>query len=313
MTHRDRLPFLASATVAAACLHPGTAPVAALGAGIALKAAFGARTPAFSARFDRLLLQGSVVLLGFGMDLRAVVVAGVHGMGLSLLLLALTFGLGWIASRLFGLDRQASLLVSAGTAICGGSAIAAVATSIEAERESIGVAMGVVFLLNAAALVLFPAIGHLLHMGPAVFGTWAGLAIHDVSSVVGAATSFDPSSLPAAVATKMGRTLWILPIGLLAAWANRRNGGVSGGKAAPPWFLLGFLAAAAAGALAPALAFQVPRLRIAAHAGFDLALALIGLRVDWGRIRRGGAPLLLQGGLQWIAVAAISLLAVRPS
>jgi uncharacterized integral membrane protein (TIGR00698 family) len=232
-------------------------------------------------------------------------------MGLSLALLTLTFGLGWLAARWFKLDRQASLLVSAGTAICGGSAIAAVAASTESKRESIGLSMGVVFLLNAVALLVFPIVGHLLHLRPETFGTWAGLAIHDVSSVVGAATSFDPLSIPDAVATKMGRTLWILPVSLLTAWATRRHGHSGRRKASLPWFLVGFLAAAVAGALLPSLATQVPRMRIAAHTGFDLALALIGLRVDFAKIRQSGTGLLVQGTLQWVVVAVISLLAVR--
>jgi uncharacterized integral membrane protein (TIGR00698 family) len=306
------LPRLALAGLAAICLLPGTAPAAALGAGIALKAFFGPRTPVAPARLDRFLLQGSVVVLGVGMDARAVVRAGLRGMGFSLLLLVATFALGaWLARRL-RLDRQASLLVSAGTAICGGSAIAAVGASSRADREAIGLAMGVVFLLNALALVAFPAIGRFLSLPPDVFGTWAGLAVHDVSSVVGAASSFDARALPAAVATKMGRTLWIAPVSLVVAWTARTKGAHRRLEANLPWFLLAFLAAALAGTLAPGLATFAPASRGIAHAGFALALALIGTRVDLDRIRHGGGGLLLQGTLQWIAVAAASLVAVRP-
>lgn len=299
------------AVVGLACLLPQTAPVAALGAGIALKAIFGARTPNLPASLDRHLLQGSVILLGFGMDIHAVLQAGLHGMGLSLALLATTFGLGWLFARILKLDLSTSILVSAGTAICGGSAIAAVGASTHAKREAIGMSLGVVFLLNAVALVVFPLIGRWLALTPGTFGTWAGLAIHDVSSVVGAATTFDASSLPAAVATKMGRTLWIVPVSLLAAWAAHKNVPECRTRANFPFFLVGFLAAALVGALFPELGTFVPHLRSIAHAGFALALALIGTRVDLAKIRQSGAGFLMQGLVQWIVVAGVSLAAIR--
>lgn len=309
-THRH-LPRIAVAGVGLACLLPQTAPAAALGAGIALKALFGARTPNLPASLDRHLLQGSVILLGFGMDIHAVLQAGLHGMGLSLSLLAATFGLGWLFARLLKLDLPTSILVSAGTAICGGSAIAAVGASTHAKREAIGMSLGVVFLLNAVALVVFPLIGHRLALTPGTFGTWAGLAIHDVSSVVGAATTFDANSLPSAVATKMGRTLWIIPVSLLAAWAAHKNAPECRTRANVPFFLVGFLAAAFIGALVPEIGTVVPHLRMIAHAGFGLALALIGTRVDLDKIRQTGAGLLVQGLVQWIVVAGVSLVAIR--
>lgn len=311
MDTNRHLPRIAMAGVGLACLLPQTAPVAALVAGIALKAIFGARTPNLPASLDRHLLQGSVILLGFGMDIHAVLQAGLHGMWLSLSLLAATFGLGWLFARLLKLDLPTSILVSAGTAICGGSAIAAVGASTHAKREAIGMSLGVVFLLNAVALVVFPLIGRWLALTPGTFGTWAGLAIHDVSSVVGAATFFDESSLPAAVATKMGRTLWIIPVSLLAAWAARKNAPECRTRANVPFFLVGFLAAALVGALVPELGTLAAHLGVITHAGFGLALALIGTRVDLDKIRQSGAGLLAQGLVQWIVVAGVSLAAIR--
>jgi len=311
MRTNRHLPHIAIAGVGLACLLPQTAPVVALGAGIALKTIFGDRTPNLPARLDRLLLQGSVILLGFGMDVHAVVGAGLHGMGLSFVLLAATFGLGWLFARLFGLDLSTSLLVSAGTAICGGSAIAAVGASTHAKREAIGMSLGVVFLLNAVALLVFPLVGSWLALPSSTFGTWAGLAIHDVSSVVGAATTFDASSLPNAVATKMGRTLWILPVCLLAAWVVRRNHPDEPTPANFPYFLLGFLAAALLGAAIPGIASFIPHLGMIAHAGFGLALALIGTRIDLDKIRQSGAGIFFQGLIQWIVVAVASLVAAR--
>jgi len=311
MNNRNILYALPALLLAALCLSPRMVPAVALGLGILLGLLPWKRLWKGPAGADRLLLQGSVVVMGFGMDVHAILRAGVHGMGLSAVLLSATFLVGWGFARWMGVERQASVLVSAGTAICGGSAIAAVAASTRAERESVGLAMGVVFLLNAVALVLFPAIGHLLGMGPGAFGTWAGLAIHDVSSVVGAAATFDPRSLPVAVAVKLGRTLWILPVTLIAAWSVPKGKHPGTAKIAFPLFLLGFLAAAAATTLVPGIRPIVPGMRIVAHAGFDLALFLIGTRFDLNRIRHHGGKLLVQGFAQWIVVAVSSLAWIR--
>lgn len=288
------------------CFLPFVPPAAALGAGIAVGAIFGTRAFAVPEKTDRYLLQGSVVLLGFGMDVRVVLRESVNGIWLSAVLLAMTFLVGALSARFLRVERQASLLVSAGTAICGGSAIASVAASTRADRESIGMSMAVVFLLNAASLVLFPVLGHVLGMDARTFGTWAGLAIHDLSSVVGAATSFDPSALPAAIAVKLGRTLWILPVSMLAAWIVRFDGEPRKFKAPVPVFLLGFAVAALIGMWEPSLQAWMPAVRMVSHGGFDLALIVIGTRFDFGRIRRGGPGLLVQGLVQWILVALVS-------
>lgn len=300
-------PILLTCLLGAACFAPAVAPAVAMLAGMALSAAAGERIWKGPAGADRLLLQASVVLLGLGMDVRAVLRAGVDGMGLSAVLLALTFLGGLGLARLLRLDRQASLLVSAGTAICGGSAIAAVAASTRARREATGLAMATVFLLNALALVLFPWIGHRIGLSPHDFGTWAGLAVHDVSSVVGAAASFDPQALPVAIAVKLGRTLWILPVSLVAAWLTRKVGRPEEGKATVPFFLLGFLATALLTSVLPGLQGLVPAARTVSHGGFNLALFLIGLRFESSAIRRGGVGLLLQGTVQWIVAATVSL------
>lgn len=300
-------PILLTCLLGAACFAPAVAPAAAMLAGMALSAAAGEKIWKGPAGADRMLLQASVVLLGFGMDVRAVLRAGVDGMGLSAVLLALTFLGGLGLARLLKLDRQASLLVSAGTAICGGSAIAAVAASTRARREATGLAMATVFLLNALALVLFPWIGHRIGLSPEDFGTWAGLAVHDVSSVVGAAASFDPQALPVAIAVKLGRTLWILPVSLLAAWLTRKVPGHGESKTTVPFFLVGFLATAILTSALPGLQGLVPAARTVSHGGFNLALFLIGLRFESSAIRRGGVGLLLQGTVQWIVAATVSL------
>jgi uncharacterized integral membrane protein (TIGR00698 family) len=311
MNDRKTLPAILAACAALACLAGQTTPAAALGIGVALNAWFGKDLRKGPVGLDRILLQGSVVLLGFGMDAHAILRVGAHGMGLSAALLSLTFTVGWIVSRGLGADRQASLLVSAGTAICGGSAIAAVAASTRAKRESTGLSMGVVFLLNGVALLLFPPLGHLFSMSPTAFGTWAGLAIHDVSSVVGAATTFDPQSLPTAIAVKLGRTLWILPIGLVASWFTRGKDDGSRARAPIPLFLAWFLAAAAVTTLFPGIHAHLGEIRMVAHGGFNVALFLIGMHFDLATIRHGGGKLLLQGVAQWILVAVVSFLWIR--
>jgi len=311
-TTRQRASALALGAAGLLCLAPFAAPALAMLAGIALRLLFGEAIWKGPSKADRFLLQASVVLLGFGMDIHLLVRTGLHGIGLSLLLLTMTFALGRILSRRLGIDPQSSLLVSAGTAICGGSAIAAVAASTQARREAVGMAMATVFLLNAVALLAFPLLGHWLQLTPETFGAWAGLAIHDVSSVVGAATSFDPAAVPVAVATKLGRTLWIVPVALIAAARMRRHGTANpGAKGTFPWFLVGFFAAALLASALPACRPWIPFLRGAAHAGFNLALLLIGLRIDLDRIRQAGVRLLLQGILQWVVVAAVSLAWIR--
>ena len=303
---------------AAFCLTPWGSPPLALALGILVALALPDAMPRRAKGLSRPLLQVSVVLLGFGMDLRTVLRAGAAGMAFAAATIAVTLSLGRLSGRWFGVGRNTSILISAGTAICGGSAIAAVSSVIGAEEEEISVAMGTVFVLNGAALYLFPPIGRLLGLSQDQFGTWAGISIHDISSVVGASSVYGLAALGRATAVKLARALWIAPLSLAAAmlWRRRANAGANAeadGKpvrATVPWFIGFFLAACLLRSLVPAIAEAGPAVARVARAGFTLTLFLIGAALSRKNLARVGWTPLAQGFLLWILVAAGSLAAI---
>ena len=194
--------------------------------GMAFGLTFGAPMAATSRKASRNLLALTVVGLGAGMDLRVVARAGLDGLGYTVAGIAACLGLGAALMRLLRVERNTGLLISVGTAICGGSAIAAVAPSLRPRDHEVAVALATVFLLNALALFVFPAVGRALDLDEARFGLWAALAIHDTSSVVGAAAAYGDHALEVATTVKLARALWIVPVGLaLGVWAARRGVG----------------------------------------------------------------------------------------
>jgi len=213
------------------------------------------------------------------MNLRIVIMAGLHGLGYTVLSIGFTVALGlWLARR-FRVGRNTGLLVTIGTAICGGSAIAAVAPVIQAEEHDVSVALATVFLLNAVALFLFPPIGHAVGLSQDAFGLWSALAIHDTSSVVGAGLAYGPRALEVATTVKLARALWIVPVSLAIGfcWKRKDASGVAGrGKARKPWFILGFLVAAALATYVPVLHAPGQILARVAKQGLVLTLFLIG-------------------------------------
>lgn len=259
------------------------------------------------------LLAWSVMGLGAGMNLKTVALVGLQGFGYTMIGIALALALGAWLGRILKVNRNTAILVSVGTAICGGSAIAAAAPVIQAEEEETSVALATVFLLNAAALLIFPAIGHALGLGERAFGLWAALAIHDTSSVVGAASGYGSEALVVATTTKLARALWIVPLTLaLGVWIARREHREAGhAKARRPWFILGFLAAAALvtylPGLKPAGAF-VARLAVRA---LVLTLFLLGLGLTRSSLAKVGARPFLQGILLWCLVGGCTLGAIQ--
>lgn len=314
---RERLRYAVLAVGAAFCLTPWASPqiALALGIGVALTG-LAAATP-LSSRVARLLIQACVVLLGFAMDLGEVLRAGAQGLIFAAATIVGTFALGAAAGRLLRVEAKVTTLVSAGTAICGGSAIAAVGSSIGAAAAQMSIAIGVVFLLNGAALYIFPLIGRALEMSAPQFGTWAAVAIHDVSSVVGAASQFGPESLQIATAVKLSRTLWIIPIAIAAAWWFGRRGGGEGGvggrakRLAVPWFIGLFVCASALRTVVPAVAEAAPTIHAGAKAGMTLALFLIGAGVSRAALASVGWRALVLGVLLWAFISAASLAVVR--
>ena len=199
------------------CFTPWASPGVALALGLAFALLLDNPYRESGSRYVKWLLQTSVVLLGFGVDLAAVLRVGAHGILFAAVSIFATFTLGYWLARLLRINLKTSLLISAGTAICGGSAIAAVGSAVDADKSEMSVAMGTVFLLNAVALFLFPVLGHVLGLTQGQFGTWAGIAIHDVSSVAGAASSYGDQALHVATIVKLSRVLWILPVTFAAA------------------------------------------------------------------------------------------------
>ena len=269
------------------------------------------------------LLQVSVVLLGFGMNLGAVMHAGERGLGLALVTIVGTFTLGALLARWLHIPARVSTLISAGTAICGGSAIAAVSAVVDAAEAEMSVAMGTVFLLNAVALYLFPRLGHWLGLTQVQFGTWAGMAIHDISSVVGAASQYGLTALQTATAVKLSRALWIVPVALLAGW-HFQSGKTETGSGSPeaakpkpkakiqvPWFIGCFLLASLARTLVPALAAAGPALSRLAVIGLTVTLFLIGAGLSRKTLRSVGVRPLVQALLLWLAIGVGSLTAIR--
>lgn len=274
----------------------------------------------WNSKGTKVLLQFCVVLLGFGMDLPVVLRLGAKGSAFAAATIGATLALGWWIGRRLKLDWKTSSLISAGTAICGGSAIAAVSTVIAATEAEIAVSVGTVFLLNAVALYLFPAIGHLLHLSQAQFGLWAGVAIHDISSVVGAGLSYGPDSLNTAMAVKLSRTLWIVPLTLGLAFTLGRNRRVAAGAEHPllghksrvaiPWFIALFLLASLTRSCLPAVAAWSPTISAGAHRGMILVLFLVGTSLSLRALRAVGWRTVTAGFLLWMFISISSLLAI---
>jgi len=276
--------------------------------GIAFALTVGNAYPDVAKKISKLGLQTAVVLLGFSVDINKVVKAGSQGILFALVSIAGVFLLGWWIQRLLKIRPLTGLLVSTGTAICGGSAIAAMSSVTEAPQEDVSVSVGTVFLLNAVALFIFPPIGHALGLTPDQFGTWAGIAIHDVASVVGAATAFDPTSLETASAVKLSRVLYLIPIVLIASRLVRKGDGT---KAPIPWFIGLFILASLISSYVPALEPVRPYARMLATAGFALSLFVIGLGITLKTLKVVGAKPLIQGIALWLFISVAALLAVK--
>ena len=285
---------------------------AALLAGVAVTLAVGNPFAASTKRLTPQLLAVSVMGLGAAMNLGTVAVVGLQGFGYTLVGITATLSVGALLGRVLSVRRATRTLVSVGTAICGGSAIAAAAPVIGADDEETSAALGIVFLLNATALIIFPSIGHHLGLTQRAFGLWAALAIHDTSSVVGAAASYGPEALVVATTTKLVRALWIVPVtlGLGVLVARTGPSATEMPKAKRPWFILGFLAAAALVSFVPALAPAGRLVAALAQRLLVLTLFLLGLGLSRAAVVRVGARPFLMGVLLWLLVASATLWAL---
>ena len=215
-------------------------PPVALFLGLIFALSSGQAHPKFNKKVSKYLLQYSVVGLGFGMNLQASLASGKEGMEFTVISVVGTMLIGWFIGRKFlKVDRDTSYLISSGTAICGGSAIAAVGPVLRAKDTEMSVALGTIFILNAIALFIFPVIGHALDMSQQEFGTWAAIAIHDTSSVVGAGAAYGEEALQIATTIKLTRALWIIPLALITSFVFKSKGQ----KISIPWFIFFFILA----------------------------------------------------------------------
>lgn len=294
-----------------ATLLPLVSPAIALMLGTAFALTLSNPYAAKSSRFVTPLLQLSVVGLGAGMNLGAVAHAGMQGFLYTVVGVTLTMTIGLILGRSLGTARNTSLLVTVGTAICGGSAIAAVAPAIRAKNHEVSVALATVFFLNAVALFIFPWIGHYLGLSQSQFGIWSAIAIHDTSSVVGAAMQYGAQSLEIATTIKLTRALWIVPVTLVIGmvWNPKKNE-VNAQRARRPWFILGFLAAAAFVTLIPSLKPLGHVLFIGAQRSLVLTLFLIGSGLSRSALHAVGRRPLVQGLILWVLMGSGTLGAI---
>ena len=297
--------------VAGATLLPFVSPGIALLLGMAIALTLGNPYPLTTARFITPLLQTSVIGLGAGMNLIEVGRVGMHGFLYTVVGITLTLSTGLIFGWLIRTERDTSLLITVGTAICGGSAIAAVAPAIRAKNDEVSVSLATVFFLNAVALLIFPPIGHRLGLGQMQFGVWCALAIHDTSSVVGAAMQYGARALEIATTIKLTRALWIVPVTLAIGMVWNRGGTVKGeSKPKRPWFILGFLAAAALVTWIPALAPSGHVVFLCAQRLLVVTLFLVGSGLSRQALRAVGRRPIIQGFLLWVVMGGATLGAI---
>ena len=277
-------------------------PPIALAAGLIYGFGFVHPFPLEAKQLSKLLLQASVVGLGFGMDLQQVMQAGRSGFIYTAGSISIALLLGWGLGRLLNVGKRISYLISAGTAICGGSAIAAIAPITNASQEEIAVSLGTVFVLNSIALLTFPIIGAALNMTQTQFGLWSALAIHDISSVVGATAKFGAVALAVGTTVKLARALWIVPLSIGTAMANESKAHIQW-----PWFILFFCLAAVANTYVHVFQPVYPVLKHLGVIGLTVTLYLIGTGLSMKTLREVGVRPFLQGVVLWLCVALGSL------
>lgn len=288
------------------CLTPWISPPLSLCLGLVVAQFVGHPFLYLNQKATSLLLQVSVVALGFGMNAVTALTAGREGILFTMASIVGTLVLGIVLTHVFGADRKSAHLVSCGTAICGGSAIAAISPIIGAEEKQISVALATVFILNSIALLLFPLIGHALHLSQTQFGLWCAIAIHDTSSVVGAATKYGTRALEVATTVKLARALWIIPVALVTSvFFNNKNR-----KIKVPYFIGLFIIAMLLNTYVPAVSTVAPFFVTFGKTGLTLTLFLIGAGLSRKVLSSVGIKPLLHGVLLWIIISVATLYSI---
>lgn len=293
--------------LAVLCATPLVNTPVALCLGIAMAFLLGNPFASWSSKATGWLLKAAVVGLGFGMNMHSALQAGREGFLLTVFSIAVVLILGFVLGRMLGMERRTSHLVASGTAICGGSAIAAVAPVVKARPDEISVALGTVFLLNSVALLVFPPIGAWLDMSQTDFGTWCAIAIHDTSSVVGASEIYGEEALQTATTVKLARALWIIPVSLLSMWLFKGDGR----KVSIPYFIGLFVLAMLANTFLPDITSVFNSQVVAlSKIGLTITLFLIGTSLSPDRLRTVGFRPLVLGVMLWVVVSVGSLVAI---
>lgn len=289
------------------CLVGWISPPIALLAGFLFAELIGHPFLQLNSKATAQLLKICVVCLGFGINLTTAIEAGKSGFLFTVATIVITILLGYIIGRVLKINKPTTHLISSGTAICGGSAIAAVAPVINASDRDISVSLGIVFVLNAVALFLFPILGHALQLTQHEFGLWAAIAIHDTSSVVGAATTFGEEALQTATVVKLARALWIIPLAIVTAFVFRTKGK----SIKIPWFILWFVLAIIINSYVNEISTITPHVVAAAKKGLVLTLFLIGAGLSIKKIKEVGWKPLLLGMILWFVISLVSLLVIK--
>lgn len=288
------------------CLTPLVSPAIALLMGLLMAQLIGHPYLHLNHKATQLLLQISVVGLGFGMNVNSALQAGKEGVLFTIASISTTLFFGYFMGKWLKIEQKTSYLISSGTAICGGSAIAAISPVIKAEEKQISVALGCVFILNSVALFAFPVIGHYFNLSQTQFGLWCALAIHDTSSVVGAAGKFGTHALEVATTVKLARALWIIPVSFASAFIFKSRSK----RVRMPYFIGLFILAMVANTYLPAVSIISPYIIIIAKAGLTLTLFLIGAGLSRNVLASVGFKPLLQGVILWVVISVTALYAV---
>jgi len=285
------------------CLFPFFSAPLALFTGILLAVFYKGEEVVKTGKLTKYLLQGSIVCMGFSMSVQDVIQTGKAGFMITVVSVVVTMLVGIGLGKLLKVNKNTSLLISSGTAICGGSAIAAVAPVLGAKNNEISFSLAVVFVLNAIGLFIFPVIGHLLQMDQTHFGYWAAIAIHDTSSVVGACSAYGEQALQVGTTVKLTRTLWIIPLALCIAFFNKNKTS----KINIPWFIFLFVIAIIVGNYIPGMAETNGHLSWLGKKGMMISLFFIGASINLEEVKKTGFNTFLSGIILWFVIAVLSL------
>ncbi len=285
-------------------------PALALLCGILYAVTLGLPFDKYTHKYSSLFLKVAVVGLGFGMNLIESLQASADGIVMTIFSVTIVMSIGVLLSKYMGIGKRVGYLISAGTAICGGSAIAAISPVIKAKANDTSMALAVVFTLNAIAMIIFPHIGEFLNLSQSEFGMWSAIAIHDTSAVVGAAKCYGEEALQIATTVKLSRALWIIPLSFVSILAFKKENGDSATKVKIPWFIVLFVVAMIINTYIALPQGLLDVIKIGSHKLLSVTLFLIGSMLSVNAIKEAGAKPIILGICLWFIISIVSLLAI---